>query len=562
MNGAVLMVQGTASSVGKSVLVTALCRILRQDGLRVAPFKAQNMSNNSYVTSTGGEIGRAQVNQAEAAGIEPETDMNPILLKPEGDARSQVVVRGKVWRRLSAREYHAAKAELLGVVAESLARLRAAYDVVVIEGAGSPAEINLRASDIVNMAVARLADAPVLLVADIDRGGVFAALLGTLQLLEPDERARVRGLLINRFRGDAALLAPGLRELEARAGCPVLGVVPYLPALHLPEEDSQALDAAPPLPAPLPPPVGEGAGVGGIDIAVLRLPRIANFDDFGPLAAEPGVRLRYVERPAALGVPDLVVLPGSKSTLADLAWLRASGLGPAVLRLAAAGVPVLGICGGFQLLGRRLCDPDGLDGAPGEAAGLGLLAVETVFRGQKTTRPVTGRVVARGDGVFGALHGQLFSGYEIHVGRTTSALAPFAVLAGGFTLSPNPSPTGGGRGTGRGAASHGEATDAEKSGTPQEWDQSEEQSGWSGRDGGEMPDGAVAPDGLVAGTYVHGLFHNDGLRRALLGALAARRGLVLPAATGPLADPFDRLADAVAASVELRRLYALCGLPV
>lgn len=553
MPAATVMVQGTASGVGKSTLVAALCRLLRREGLRVAPFKAQNMSNNAAVTADGGEIGRAQAAQAQAAGVAPTVDMNPILLKPEGDARSQVVVRGKVWRRLSAREYHAAKAELLAVVAESLARLRAAYDVVVIEGAGSPAEINLRASDIVNMAVARLADAPVLLVADIDRGGVFAALLGTLQLLAPDERARVRGLLINRFRGDAALLAPGLRELESRAGCPVLGVVPYLPALHLPEEDSQALDAA-----PLPPPVGEGMGVGGIDIAVLRLPRIANFDDFGPLAAEPGVRLRYVERPAALGVPDLVVLPGSKSTLADLAWLRASGLGPAVLRLAAAGVPVLGICGGFQLLGRRLCDPDGLDGAPGEAAGLGLLAVETVFRGRKTTRPVTGRVVARGDGVFGALHGQLFSGYEIHVGRTTSALAPFAMLAGGFTPTPNPSPTGGRRG----AASHGEAPDAAKSGPPQGWDQSEEQSGWSGRDGGEMPDGAAAPDGLVAGTYVHGLFHNDSLRRALLGALAARRGVRLPAATGPLADPYDRLADAVAASVDLRRLYALCGLRV
>jgi adenosylcobyric acid synthase len=272
---------------------------------------------------------------------------------------------------------------------------------------------------------------------------------------------------------------------------------------------------------------------------VLRLPRIANFDDFGPLAAEPGVRLRYIERPAALGVPDLVVLPGSKSTLADLAWLRATGLGPAVLRLAAAGVPVLGICGGFQLLGQRLCDPEGLDGAPGEAAGLGLLAVETVFRGRKTTRQVTGRVVARGDGVFGALHGQLFSGYEIHVGRTASALPPFALLDSGCAPPRE----------GRGEAPHA-------------WASSEGGAAWSGRDSGAMPDGAVAPDGLVAGTYVHGLFHNDGLRRALLGALAARRGVRLPAAAAPLADPFDRLADAVAASVDLRRLYALCGLPV
>jgi len=552
MTAATLMVQGTASGVGKSAVVAALCRLLRREGLRVAPFKAQNMSNNAAVTPDGGEIGRAQAAQALAAGIAPTVDMNPILLKPEGDARSQVVVRGKVWRRLSAREYHAAKAELLGVVAESLARLRAAHDVVVIEGAGSPAEINLRASDIVNMAVARLADAPVLLVADIDRGGVFAALLGTLMLLEPDERVRVRGLLINRFRGDAALLAPGLRELEARAGRPVLGVVPYLPALHLPEEDSQVLDTAAPQPFagrgepltsnPSPTRGERGEGVGGVDIAVLRLPRIANFDDFGPLAAEPGVRLRYVNRPAALGVPDLVVVPGSKSTLADLHWLRASGLGAALLRLAAAGVPVLGICGGFQLLGRRLHDPEGHDGAPGEAAGLGLLDIETVFMGHKTTRQVTGRVVARGEGVFGALHGQQFHGYEIHLGRTTGDLLPFAVLDVSL-------PTDGERGERRGRSPH-------------EWQRGEGRGVSPGRDEGEVPDGVVAPDGLVAGTYVHGLFHNDGLRRALLGALAARRGVVLPGGTAPLADPFDRLADAVAASVDLPRLYALCGLPV
>jgi adenosylcobyric acid synthase len=282
-----LMIQGTASGVGKSALVAALCRLLRREGLRVAPFKAQNMSNNAAVAADGGEIGRAQAAQAEAAGVAPSVDMNPILLKPEGDARSQVVVRGRVWRRLSAREYHAARPELLGVVAESLARLRAAYDVVVIEGAGSPAEVNLRATDLVNMAVARLADAPVLLAADIDRGGVFAALVGTLELLEPVDRARVRGLLVNRFRGDVGLLEPGLAFLEDRTGCPVLGVVPYLPDLRLPDEDSQGLATRSPSSRP-------GADAHDtLDVAVIRLPRIANFDDFAPLEAEPAVRLRY-----------------------------------------------------------------------------------------------------------------------------------------------------------------------------------------------------------------------------------------------------------------------------
>ena len=543
-----LMVQGTASGAGKSALVAGLCRLLRREGLRVAPFKAQNMSNNAAVCPGGGEIGRAQASQAESAGVPPSVDMNPILLKPEGDSRSQVVVRGRVWQRLSAREYHAAKPDLLPVVAESLARLRATYDLVVIEGAGSPAEVNLRAADLVNMTVAHLADAPVLLVADIDRGGALAALVGTLELLDARDRARVRGLLINRFRGDRALLEPGLDMLEARTGCPVLGVVPYLSDLRLPAEDSQGLDerrAGLPVSCSAPDPRTRGSreeqpAADLVDVAVLRLPRIANFDDFAPLETEPGVRVRYPRDTGELGVPDLVVLPGSKSTLADLAWLRASGLGTALLRLAGAGTPILGICGGYQMLGQRLADPDGVEGAPAAALGLALLDVSTEFTAEKATRHVRGEVVASA-GFFGCLAGHLLSGYEIHLGRTSGAAPPFAEVIrdpsdrlpdeDGSDAWPSSSRL---TSLGRSPATHSDT----------------------------VADGAVSSDGLVAGTYVHGLLHSDALRRSLVAALARRRGFAAPHNTNSRDDPYDRLADALAASVDLPRLYALCGLTV
>jgi adenosylcobyric acid synthase len=522
-----IMVQGTASGAGKSALVAGLCRLFRRQGLRVAPFKAQNMSNNAAVCADGGEIGRAQASQAEAAGVAALVDMNPILLKPEGDSRSQVVVRGRVWRRLSAREYHAAKPDLLPIVAESLSRLRANYDLVVIEGAGSPAEVNLRAADLVNMTVAHLADAPVLLIADIDRGGAFAALVGTLELLDSADRARVQGLLINRFRGDRALLQPGLDLLEARTRCPVLGVVPYLRALHLPAEDSQDLDRRAPdshrlgptaQTQPVPFPTLQPAPEELVDIAVISLPRIANFDDFTPLEADPGVRLRYPSDTRELGVPDLVVVPGSKSTLADLAWLRASGLGTALLRLAAAGTPILGICGGYQMLGEHLTDPDGAEGEPAAARGLGLLDVSTTFTADKMTRHVNGTVLAS-EGLFGCLADESFAGYEIHLGRTAGQTTPFAQISAAGPDEP--------RGSGHCSA----------------------------------PDGAVSQDGLVAGTYVHSLFHSDGLRHRLLAALARRRGIAPARLCQPIADPYDRLADALAASVDLSRLYALCRLP-
>jgi adenosylcobyric acid synthase len=445
-----VMVQGTASGVGKSALVAALCRLLRRQGLRVAPFKAQNMSNNAAVCADGGEISRAQAAQAEAAGVAPTVDMNPILLKPEADACAQVVVRGRIRGRFTAREYQAVKPELRAVVAASLERLRRAFDVVVIEGAGSPAEVNLRAHDLVNMTVAHLADAPVLLVADIDRGGALAALVGTLELLEPADRARVRGLLVNRFRGDPVLLAPGLAFLEQRTGCPVLGVVPYLADLRFPAEDSQTLDARATRD-------GTPATAAAVEIAVVQLPRIANFDDFGPLEAEPGVHVRYVQAAADLGVPDLAILPGSKSTLADLAWLRATGLGAALLRLAAAGVPMLGICGGYQMLGRRIADPDGIEGPPGADEGLGLLDIETVMVPDK--RLTTVRAVH-------AATGHPFDGYEIHIGRSDGPdrARPFAYVDG-------------------------------------------------------EPEGATSADGRVAGSYLHGMFRDDAFRAAWLAGL-------------------------------------------
>src|SRR5688572_2632004 len=345
----VLMVQGTASHTGKSTLVTALCRILRQDGYRVAPFKAQNMALNSFVAAEGGEIGRAQALQAEAAGLDPSIDMNPILLKPEADARSQVIVAGRSIGSMAAGEYQRRKLELWPTVTAALDRLRARYDVVVAEGAGSPAEINLQHADLANMRVARHAQAPVLLVGDIDRGGVFASLLGTLELLEPGDKSLVRGFAINKFRGDPAILAPGLDFLVERTGVPMLGVIPYIKDLDLPEEDSLAFDEV----------MQRTRASDAVEIAVIRLPRIANFDEFAPLAAEPAVHLRYVERADELGQPDFVIIPGTKTTVADLEWLRTSGLAEGLIRLVDRGTPIMGICGGYQMLGRTIRDPHG-----------------------------------------------------------------------------------------------------------------------------------------------------------------------------------------------------------
>ncbi len=503
MKGAVLMVQGTASSVGKSVLVTALCRILRQDGLNVAPFKAQNMSNNSYVTRSGGEIGRAQVNQAEAAGVAPETDMNPILLKPESDHRCQVVLNGRPYATLAAREMFARKLEFWPHVAAALDRLRARHDAVVIEGAGSPAEINLRTVEIVNMRVARYAGAPVLLAGDIDRGGVFAHLVGTLALLDPPERALVRGFIINKFRGDRCLLEPGLQMLTERTGVPVAGVVPYLRDLRIAEEDAVALDD----------PAAEAAEI--LDVAVLHLPHIANFDDFDPLQRETGVSLRYVESVERFGRPDLVVLPGTKATMADLTWLRERGLDAAVLTAATQGAAVIGICGGYQMLGREISDPLGVESGQAAMPGLGLIEARTVFEPSKATAQVSARVSGSA-GLLAGLAGETIDGYEIHMGRTdTVERSPFRI--------------------------------EQRSGEP---------------DGGT--DGALTDSGWVLGTYLHGLFANAALRAALLRNLATGRGKSLvPNRSQPDKEPaYDALAEAVRAALDMGLIHRLLAMSV
>ncbi|MDQ3897592.1 MAG: cobyric acid synthase [Actinomycetota bacterium] len=386
------MVCGTASDVGKSSVVAGLCRVLHRRGVRVAPFKAQNMANNSYVTPSGHEIGRAQGVQALAAGVEPEVAMNPILLKPTGERTSQVVVLGRPAGHLDAAAYQAEKPRLFATVLAALADLRSRFDVVIVEGAGSPAEINLLHSDLVNLRVAAATGLPAIVVGDIDRGGVFAALYGTVALLPDDLRPLVRGFVVNKLRGDPALLAGGPAELERRCGVPTLGVLPFLHGVSLDAEDSLAL-----------PPVAPADG-SAIDVAVVRFPRIANFTDADPLAAEPAVGVRFVDGPAALGRPDLVVLPGTKATVADLEWLRGRGLHHAI---EACGARVLGICGGYQMMGRTIVDD--VESGRGEVEGLGWLDARTVFEPTKVTRQRRGAAV-----------GQRVSGYQIHHGRVRS----------------------------------------------------------------------------------------------------------------------------------------------
>jgi adenosylcobyric acid synthase len=462
-----LMVQGTASSVGKSLLATALCRYFRREGLRVAPFKAQNMALNSAVTPDGLEIGRAQAVQAEAAGIAASVDMNPILLKPEGDSRSQVVVMGKSIGSMNAIDYHEHKPALRVVVAEALERLRSRCDLVIIEGAGSPAEINLKHRDLVNMYVAKLVQSPVLLVGDIDRGGVFAAFVGTMELLDPDERALVAAFVVNKFRGDVALLEPGLRFLTERAQRPVLGVVPHVPNLRIADEDSVSLDAR----------MQRGrASRDEIEIAVIRLPRISNYDDFEPFEHEPGVVLRFVDSPREFAGADLVIVPGSKSTVSDLDWLRDSGIASALIGRAARREPILGVCGGCQMLGERIEDPRGVESSRRVVAGLGLLPLRTEFEPNKLTAIVEAQSIGRS---LLCASGQRVRGYEIHMGRverTRGAVALFEIQS-----------------------------------------RSEQAV--------QVGDGAVSDDGCVIGTMIHGLFENDGLRLDLLRGLSERRGL-------------------------------------
>ena len=479
-----LMVQGTGSDVGKSLLVAGLARALVQRGLRVRPFKPQNMSNNAAVTADGGEIGRAQALQARAARVAPSVHMNPVLLKPQSMVGAQVIVRGQVAGQASAAGYQGWKRGLMAAVLDSYGRLRAEADVVLVEGAGSASEVNLRANDIANMGFARAAGVPVVVVGDIDRGGVIASLVGTASVLDPADAALVVGFVVNKFRGDPALFADGMAFIAARTGWAPLGLVPFLPeAARLPAEDALALQQARPR--------RPGAK---LRIAVPVLPRIANFDDLDPLAAEPAVEVVQVEPGGVLpGDADLVILPGSKSTIADLAALRAAGFDIDIAAHVRRGGTVLGLCGGYQMLGTRIADPDGVEGPPGAVAGLGLLRVETVLSGAKRLEPVRGTTAG----------GTQFTGYEMHMGMTAGADRgrPFAHLCGG------------------------------------------------------VPEGAVSADGRVLGTYVHGLFADDRQRGAWLARFAAGAPALDYEASVDAA--LDALARHVAAHIDLDGLLGL-----
>jgi adenosylcobyric acid synthase len=498
-----IMVLGTSSHVGKSLLTTALCRIFAQHGYRVAPFKSQNMSLNSAATPEGLEIGRAQALQAEAAGIAPSVHMNPILIKPSGDCSSQVVVRGKIWGQISAADYHQRRVEeLMPIVRESYETLASAHQIILLEGAGSPAEINLKAHDIVNMRMAEMADAVCLLVGDIDRGGVFASLLGTVELLEPPERDRIGGFCINKFRGDRTLLLPGVRMMEERLRKPCLGIVDYLSALALEEEDSVGLPAVARTGWPV-----DGDTRRALRVAVLAFPSFANFTDFDSLRAEPAVDLRFCRSADTMANADVLILPGSKQTMSDLAWMRQNGLDAAVRLHADAGL-VVGICGGMQMLGYELSDPAGIEGR-GSAAGLGLLPIHTTMRAEKVTRLSAGSISN------GSLFGKPLAdanvcGYEIHVGETTylEQAEPFALLTSG------------------------------------------------------EQDGCIAE--RVLGTYLHGVFDEDGFRHQFVAVARTLRGLTPAAALNPWkaqrAESLDRLAQAVSESLDMRQIFSWVGL--
>lgn len=402
-----IMIQGTMSNAGKSLFAAALCRIFRQDGYSAAPFKSQNMALNSFITSEGLEMGRAQAMQAEAAGIEPSVLMNPILLKPTTDVGSQVIVNGEVMGNMRAAEYFKHKKELVPHIMSAYNKLAEKHDIIVIEGAGSPAELNLKSDDIVNMGMAKMAHAPVLLVGDIDRGGVFAQLIGTVMLMEEDEKKYIKGLVVNKFRGDRSLFDDGVKILEEKSGKPVVGVVPYVKC-DIDDEDSLSEKLS-----------GQAGGI--IDIAVIRLPRISNFTDFDAFAQYEGVGVRYVGSAEELGQPDLVIIPGTKSTITDMKFLRESGIEAAVKKLASKNIPVFGICGGFQMLGKIISDPDNTE-CGGEIGGMGLLDIKTVFSAEKIRRQVSG-TINKVDGVFGGLSGAPYEGYEIHMGRSGAEAA-------------------------------------------------------------------------------------------------------------------------------------------
>jgi len=499
-----LMILGTGSDVGKSIMVAGLCRVFRQAGVRVAPFKAQNMALNSFITPEGGEMGRAQVVQAQAAGLAPHVDMNPILLKPSSDVGSQVIVHGRVYGNFSAQEYYRHKPRLVHKVMESFRRLSRDYELVILEGAGSAVELNLKKNDLVNFHMARKAGAAVLLVADIDRGGVFAATIGSFKLLTPGERRLLQGFIINKFRGDPALFEPGVGIIEARTRRPVLGVMPYVPDLALPEEDSVALGRKKSSRAASP------AG-GRLQVGVVRLPHISNYTDFDPLEQEPLVDLRYLDHRDPLEGLDLLILPGTKNTISDLIYLKETGLFGRIQAYGRAGGRLVGICGGYQLLGQSIRDPHGVEGPPREEPGLGLLPVVTTMAKTKTTTQVQARAAA------GAEDAVVLQAYEIHMGESQPCGEGEPAFA---LISRNGQPV-------------------------------------------RVAEGWVSPDRRRWGTYLHGLFDNDEFRWRFLHDLQETRGGGGRSASAPVPfrtfqeDQLDRLAELLRRHLDLPRIWEM-----
>ncbi len=493
---------GTASDVGKSVVVTALCRAFARAGVRVAPFKSQNMSNNAAVCRGGGEIGRAQAVQAEACGLEPRLDMNPVLLKTQSDMVCQVVIRGRARFQMGVNDYERYHSEAWPEIVRSYSNLAREFELIVIEGAGGAAEINLRHRDIVNWEIAKLADAPVLLVADIDKGGVFASIVGTIELLAPEERRRVKGVLINKFRGDLKLLEPGLRFLEQRTGVPIVGVLPWQESLGLPQEDAASLVGI----------ARHAAAAKPLTIGVVHLPCISNYTDFEPLEGEPDVAVHYLSDPGMAPHLDVLILPGTKSTVADLKWLRAAGWEDLLARHRRASGWVLGICGGYQMLGRRIVDADGIESATRETVGLGLLEMETAFQAEKITDQIRAIHLATNLPV---------AGYEIHSGRIAGIAASRAL----FRL------------THRDSSAVNEL------------------------------EGVRSDDGRVIGTSIHGIFDTAGFRRNFLDEVRTSKG-VAPLESAGQHDSanrrtaFDRIADALEACLDMSRIAALAGVPL
>ncbi len=506
-----IMLQGTASNVGKSAVATALCRIFKQDGIRVAPFKGWNMALNSYVTADGGEIGRAQGEQAMACGIEATVDMNPVLVKPKGDGEAQVIIRGKPWldRRVGEKEeeYHRI---CKGAIETSLKELRNQYEILVIEGAGSPAEINLRQNDLANMLVARMADVPVILIADVDRGGALASVVGTMMLLLPEDRKRVAGFIFNMFRGDLSILEPGLRIVEERTGIPVVGVIPYIRGLNLAAEDGVSLDDT-----------RHSQGLGGdkdIEITVINLPRISNFTDFDALKGEPGVSLKFIRPGEEIGQTDAVIIPGSKNSVADLIHLTETGCAGQIVNAFERGVPVVGVCGGYQMLGLELRDPFNTESSHGTVTGLGLLNTITSFNPEKQTYQVKAEVKALAQ-LLPDLEGEELSGYEIHMGSTEL----FEENRSALLIKER---------SGRGIS---------------------------------INDGAVGKKGFVFGTYLHGIFDNENFRHSFLKHLYNNKGLVSSVQGGVsfsqrINQTYDSLADTVRDNIDLDYIKKIAGI--